>query len=152
MKRFRFSLQPVAVLRSHRESRAHEAFASAVHLYVESEERLQASRRRVEEFANALFAGRAGQFDASAEAQLLAGYRRETEAEMEAERAMIAARDAMNQRRGEYLDAHRQLEVVKRLETKARERHQAGVHREEQAEFDDFSGRTAARRRAATVS
>ncbi len=152
MKRFRFSLQPVAVLRSHRESRAHEAFASAVHLYVESEERLQATRRRVEEFANALFAGRAARFDAAAEAQLLAGYRRECEGEAEAERATIAARDAMNRRRAEYLEAHRELEVVRRLETKARTRHRAETHREEQAEFDEFSSRAAARRLATTLS
>ena len=35
MKRFRFPLRPVTVLRAHKELRAREAFAAAVHAYVQ---------------------------------------------------------------------------------------------------------------------
>jgi flagellar FliJ protein len=59
---------------------------------------------------------------------------------------MITARDVMHRRRNEYLEAHRQLEVVKRLEQKARGLHRAATNREEQAEYDEFSTRQAARR------
>ena len=53
MKKFRFPLQPVGVLRAHQELRAREVFAAAVHHYVQTEERLAALRRRVAELAEA---------------------------------------------------------------------------------------------------
>lgn len=148
MKRFRFPLRPVAVLRAHRELRAREAFAASVHAYVKSEEDLAATRARVAQFEAALFAGRRERFSAAVEADSLAGYRRECTAESEAERATIAAKAAMTQKRAEYLDAHRKLEVVKRLEQKARTEHRLAANREEQAEFDDYAGRRFAARRA----
>ena len=46
MKRFRFPLRPVAILRAHHQARAREAFAAAVHAYVTAEEGLAAMRRR----------------------------------------------------------------------------------------------------------
>lgn len=146
MKRFRFPLRPVAVLRAHREIRAREAFAASVHAYVQSEEFLAATRARVAQFERALFAGRRTSFNPAEEAQQLAAYRRECTAEVEAERAMFAARAAMDRARADYLDAHRNLEVVKRLETKSRLAHRLEANREEQAEFDDFATRRAMRR------
>jgi flagellar protein FliJ len=145
MKRFRFPLRPVAVLRAHRESRAREAFAAAVHAYVQAEENLAAVRARVARFEATLFAGRRTRFNAAEEAHSLASYRRECAAEAEAERATFAARAAMDQRRAEYVEAHRKLEVVHRLEAKARAAHSHAAGRAEQAEFDDFASRRAAR-------
>jgi flagellar protein FliJ len=141
MKRFRFSLRPVAVLRAHRELSAREAFAASVHAYVKSEEELAGARARLRAFEAALFEERHERFSAVDQAQSLAAYRRECAGEAEAERAMIAARDAMQQRRIEYVEAHRKLEVVKRLEAKARAVHRYETGREEQAEFDDFANR-----------
>jgi flagellar FliJ protein len=146
MKRFRFPLRPVAVLRAHREIRAREAFAASVHAYVLSEETLTATRARVARFEAALFAGRAGTFNPAAEAQQLAAYHRECNAEVEAERATFAARAEMDRCRADYLEAHRKLEVVKRLEAKSRLAHRLEANREEQAEFDDFATRRAMRR------
>lgn len=146
MKRFRFPLRPVAVLRAHSELRAREIFAAAVHAYVAAEESLASTRVRVADFESVLFAGRSGTFNASAEAQSLAAYARECALEAESERAVISARDLMQQRRAEYIEAHRRLEVVKRLEEKARVNHRLAGNREEQAEFDDLSGRRAGRR------
>ena len=147
MKKFRFPLRPVAVLRAHRELRAREAFAASVHSYMVAEEELAGTRARVARFEAELFAGRRERFSAADEAQALSAYRRECGAEAESERAMIAARAAMGQRRAEYLEAHRKLEVVNRLETKARTAHRLEANREEQAEFDDYAGRRAATRR-----
>ncbi len=140
MKRFRFPLRPVAVLRAHRETRAREAFATAVHLFVQAEEELGRTRLRMRALETALSAGRRQHFRAAEAALLLGDYRRECAGEAEAERRVIAARDEMNRRRDEYLDAHRGLEVVQRLEEKARYAHRREVEREEQAEADDFAG------------
>jgi flagellar FliJ protein len=141
MKRFRFPLRPVAVLRAHRETRAREAFASAVHLYVKAEEELTRTRVRMRALETSLFDGRRETYRAAEAALVLGDYRRECAAEGDAERRVIAARDAMQQRRTEYLEAHRQLEVVNRLEIKARLAHRRETDREEQAEADDFAGR-----------
>ena len=146
MKRFRFPLRPVAVLRAHRELRAREAFAASVNAYVKSEEFLAATRSRVAQFEAALFAGRRTSFNPAEEAHQLTAYRRECLAEGEAERALFAARAEMDRSRTAYLDAHRKLEVVNRLETKARNDHRLAANREEQAEFDDFATRRAMRR------
>lgn len=146
MKRFRFPLRPVAVLRAHRELKAREAFAAAVRAHVRSEEELAAVRARVAHFEATLFANRRGTFNAADEAVQLAAHRGECAAEGEAERAMTAARAAMERSRADYLEAHRHLEVVHRLEARARTEHRLAAQREEQAEFDEFATRRAARR------
>lgn len=151
MKRFRFPLRPVAVLRAHRELRAREAFGASVNAYVQAEAELAATRRRLAQFEAALFAGRRERFSAAEEANTLAGYRNECATEMEATRLTNAAREEMQKRRVEYLEAHRKLEVVHRLEAKAKTMHQAAASREEQAEYDDFAGRQVSRRKLSTT-
>lgn len=146
MKRFRFPLRPVAVLRAHHEMRAREAFGASVHAYVRAEEELATARARVAALEAELFAGRRERFSAADEAHSLAAYRRECDVEGGTERAMIAARAAMEQRRTEFLEAHRRVEVVRRLEEKARSQHRLANQKEEQAEFDDRAGRRFATR------
>jgi flagellar FliJ protein len=148
MKRFRFPLRPVAVLRAHRELRAREAFAAAVHAYVQTEERLATTRARVADLEELLFAGRSGRFLAADAAALFRVYRAECQAEMEAEREVIEARDVMQKRRADYIEANRQLKIVSRLEEKARLTHRAANARAEQNELDEFAGFNAFRRPA----
>lgn len=145
MKRFRFALRPVAILRAHHEARAREAFGAAVHAFVQTEEALAATRAGVAQFEAALAAGRRDRFSAAGEARALAAYRRECLAETEAEKKVNESRVAMQLRRADYLEAHRRVEVVKRLEEKARAGHRDECNREEQAGYDDFAGRQAAR-------
>jgi flagellar FliJ protein len=145
MKKFRFPLQPVGMLRSHQELRAREIFAAAVHRYVQTEERLAALRQRVAELAEVLFHGRSDRFLAADAAALLRVYRGESNAVMEAEREVIEARDAMQQRRQEYIEANRRLRIIQRLEEKARERHRLDLLRGEQAELDELAGFRASR-------
>jgi len=140
MKKFRFPLQPVGVLRTHQEMRAREVFAAAVHRYVQSEERLAALRKRVAELAEILFHGRSDRFLAADAAALLRVYRGECNAVMEAEREVIEARDAMQARRQEYIEANRRLRTVKRLEEKAREHYRLDLLRAEQGELDELAG------------
>lgn len=141
MKRFRFPLQPVAILRAHRETQAREAFVAAVSLYVSTGEQLTATQVRVAQVEATLTAGRQQRFSGADEGNALAAYRQERVAEVTAETEMIKARAAMQQRRAEYLDAHRNVEIVKRLEQKARLKHRFECNREEQAVFDDTSAR-----------
>ncbi|MBC7369909.1 MAG: flagellar FliJ family protein [Undibacterium sp.] len=141
MKRFRFPLRPVAMLRAHQEMRAREAFGAAVHSYVTAEEEHAAVRVRVTAFEQELFTGRRERFNASVEAENLAAYRQECAAEAESERRVFAAREEMARARAAYLEAHRKVEVVRRLEDKARAAHRVEAAREEQAGFDNFAAR-----------
>ena len=149
MKKFRFGLRPVSVVRAHREARAREVFASAVHAYVRSEEELMNVRTRIAKFGAAIFESRRNTFDADEHAHCLQGFRRESAEEIPAERAVFTARIEMQQRRADYLEAHRELELVKRIEDKTRARHRIACDREEQAEFDDLAGRRHSRRATA---
>lgn len=141
MKRFRFPLRPVAILRSHREVKAREAFGIAVHGYVKAEEALNRTRVRMRALETALFSGRQETYFATEAALLLSDYRRECTAETEAEKQVVLAREEMARKRADYIEAHRQLEVVNRLEEKARTAHRRENDRAEQAEFDDLAGR-----------
>lgn len=146
MKRFRFPLRPVAILRAHRELRAREAFASAMQTLIASEQRLSAARERVSRLGDALAAARTQTFTPGEAAATFRAYRVESLAEANAARAVTEARGAMEQRRQDYLSANRDLEIVKRLEVKARSAHRAEGLREEQIVLDDFAGFRAGRR------
>jgi|CXWL01.1.fsa_nt_gi flagellar FliJ protein len=148
MKKFRFPLRPVAVLRSHRQARAREAFARAVHVYVEAEEKLAALRVRHEELATAMHDGRRETFRAIDEIGFWNAYRRACEEEIAAERSVIEARAAMESHREDYLAAHRALKVVEKLEQKARAVYRRLTGREEMAELDELAGLRAPRRHA----
>lgn len=148
MKRFRFPLQAVAVLRAHRELRAQEAFGHAVQALQRAEAEHAAVQRRVAQLERALSANRQGTFSASEQMQALAAYRQERVVELSSEKAVASAQNLVNQRRAEYLEAHRNVEVVKRLEQKARAAHQLECNREEQAAFDDFAVRRSSRGRS----
>lgn len=150
MKRFHFPLRPVAVIRAHKELRAREAFAASVHVYVQTEERLASTRARVADLEQLLFAGRSGRFIAADAAALFRVYKMECHAELETEREVIAARDTMNLRRSEYIEANRQLKIIHRLEDKARDKNRLENARIEQNELDEFAGYRASRRPALT--
>jgi flagellar protein FliJ len=140
MKRFRFPLRPVSVLRSHREVRAREAFAAALHRESAARDELRRVGVRMRALEAALFDGREKSFRPAEAALLLADYRRECAAEGEAERLAIVARAEAQKARLEYIEAHRQLEIVNRLEEKAREVHRNENNRAEQSEMDELAG------------
>lgn len=137
MKRFRFSLQAVRVVRAHQELKAREAFGQSVQALRVAEESLARVRDRVANFERTLAARRLQPFSAADEAHALGAYRFECASEAEAEKAARAARELTQQRRNQFLEARRRVEIVQRLEQKARERHRLETLREEQAAFDD---------------
>ena len=83
MKKFRFGLRPVSVIRAHRENRAKEVFSQSVRAYVRAEEDLAGVRQRIAAFGATIFTSRKERFEASEHAICLAGYRRECAAEPE---------------------------------------------------------------------
>jgi flagellar FliJ protein len=141
MKKFHFSLRPVAIVRAHHELRAREALAASINAYAESAELLMIARKRVGELAEAMAAGRRGRLRAADEAAFNRAYCRECAAELEAQKQFIAARSDMEKAREAYLEANRRLKVVERLEQRARALHRLDTLRGEQIEIDEIAGR-----------
>ena len=76
---------------------------------------------------------------------------RELAEEKACEARVAEARASADVARNAYAEAHRRVEMIERLETKARSTYRLECLREEQAEFDDLAGRRHARQ-AETVS
>lgn len=152
MKRFRFPLRPVAVLRAHRQARAQEVFAKAVHTYVEAEQKHAAALARRVELEALMHDGRRATFRATDEIAFWGAYRRACAEELTDERAVIETRAAMELRREDYLAAHRAVKVVEKLEQKARAIYRRLTGRAELAEMDELAGFRTARRQAALHS
>jgi flagellar FliJ protein len=148
MKRFRFPLRPVAVLRAHRQARAREAFAASVHVYVQAEEQLGALHTRRQELEVVMHDGRRETFHAADEISFWGAYRLVCAEEIAAERVVIEARAKMEASRQQYMEAHRAVKVVEKLELKARGAYRQQVEREAQLELDELAGLRTARRMA----
>jgi flagellar protein FliJ len=140
MKKFRFPLQPVGILRTHQELKAREEFAAAVHAYVQVEEKLGRLRERTAELAELLARGRTDRFIAADAAALLRVYRNECQAVLALELEVAEAREKMQLKRHAYIEANRRLKIVQRLEEKARAHHSVAVQRASQEELDELAG------------
>ena len=71
---------------------------------------------------------------------LLRVYRGECQAVIDLEREAIEARDAMAQRRKDYIEANRRLKIIHRLEESARAKHRLEDLRAAQNELDELAG------------
>ena len=150
MKKFHFSLRPVAIMRAHRELCAREALAAATVACTRTEERLAATRGRLTELEGIIRTSRRTSFRAADGAAFGQAYRREWTAEADAQKQVASARAALEKRREACIEANRHLQVITRLEDKARATHQQETQRAEQAEIDEMAGRRASRRRNAS--
>ena len=148
MKKFRFPLRPVAILREHQQARTREVFATAVHNYVEAESRLSAKRAERQDLEAVMHDGRRATFKAADEISFWDAYRRVCDEEVKTEQAVREARTVMEDARQKYLEAHKAVKVVEKLEQKARTKHRQAVDREAQAESDEQAGLRVARRLA----
>jgi flagellar export protein FliJ len=140
MKKFRFPLAPVGILRTHQELRAREEFAAAVHQFVQTEEKLARLRARSAELAELLSSGRTDKYLAAEAASLLRVYRDECQVVVTVEREVAAAQEKMQAKRQAYIEANRRLKIVQRLEEKARANHYLAVQRASQEELDELAG------------
>ena len=152
MKKFRFPLRPVAVLREHEQARTREAFATAVHVFVEAEIAVESQNAlNARSLEAVMHDGRRATFKAAAEISFWDAYRRVCDEEVKSEQVVLEARAAMEESRQKYLEAHRAVKVVENLEQKARTEHRRGVEREAQLESDELAGLRVARRVAAST-
>jgi flagellar FliJ protein len=145
MKRFRFSLRPVAVLRAHRELQAREAFGVAVGALAAAERALAATVARLRELEAMGVASRRDRFRAGEATAFQHAYQRACANAAETEQRVVAARAELQRRRAEYLEAYRQMKVVTRLEEKARGAHRREIARLEQLELDEIASLRAGR-------
>jgi flagellar FliJ protein len=137
MKKFRFSLQPVATLRNLQEMRASEAFAAANRELVRCADALERQKEKVAGFVESLLVRRTLGLPASMRASFMLAYQQELVAEKQAADAVDKAADAREQARQKWVDAHLQVKLVDKLRNKARQRHQAELQHAEQAQLDD---------------
>lgn len=148
MRRFHFSLRPVAVLRAHRELQARQALAAALGLAAAAEANLATVRARAADLERAIADGRSGGFHSDQQVAFISAYRRERMNEAEAARKLEGARREVERRREAAVEANRQMKIVASLEEKARARHRAETLRVEQLEFDERAASRAGRESA----
>lgn len=145
MKRFRFPLRPVAILRAHREQQAQQALAAALGLLRQAEVRLTEVQARGAELERTIAEARGQGFRCDLQVAFLAAYRRERQNEAEAGRQVEAARLEAERRRKAALQAHREVKIIASLEERAQARHRAEGFRVEQNEFDERAASRAGR-------
>lgn len=137
MKKFRFSLSSVTVVREAREALRREVFAGALRDATEAERALQRVIEERAALAVALTASRAGTFRPSMQVAGAVAEQRVARNEGEARSVLSRARQALEQRRVEWLAARRDVRLLERLKERARERYRMELARVEQRELDD---------------
>jgi len=137
MKKFRFALSSVSVVREVRETLRREVFASAVRETTAAERALEKVIAERAALAAALAASRAGTFRPALQTAGLAAQQRCAETEVEAASLLQRARQALEQRRTVWLAARRDVRLLEQLKDRAKARHRIEVARAEQRELDD---------------
>ncbi|HQF38131.1 MAG TPA: hypothetical protein PK322_03340 [Opitutaceae bacterium] len=137
MKKFRFTLEPVATLRNLQEMRASEAFSGANRRVGECDEALAHRQLRVAQFVESLIVRRATGLPGSMQVSFMQAYRAELEEERRAAEALEKARSEQELARKHWIDAHLQVRLVDKLRGRARERFQTELFRFEQRQLDD---------------
>jgi len=137
MKRFKFPLQPVAVLRAHKQQKAQQACSAASAEVARNEAQVAAAHARTVELEKMISDGRSGPFRPDLQVSFLQSYGRERTAEATAGKLLDAARIELAKRRQTLMEAQKQVKVVSQLETKARADHRAETLRVEQTEIDE---------------
>jgi flagellar FliJ protein len=145
MKKFRFPLRTVAMVRNLAELRARENFSKAFQIYSEIDLRLQASRARVAELEEMLRTGRTATFRASDQVTFMSAMRVEAVNATKIEAELKTARKDLETARQAWLETRRDVRVIEKLEDKARLEHRTELEREIQADLDDRTSGMVAR-------
>lgn len=145
MKKFRFPLQSVATLRNMRENQQRERFAAAVHRFVDAEQALAEVRKRIDQLENLIAAERSGNFRPAAQIAFMQALEAEQRHRLLAAGQVAEAKAAMERERMAWLEARRDVRLIKILEDKARAVHRHELDREEQALLDDRANSLASR-------
>jgi len=145
MKKFRFPLRTVAVVRNLSELRARENFSKAFQVYSEIESRLQASRARVSQLEDMLRSGRTASFRASDQVTFMSAIRAEAINATKIEAELTASRKTLEAARQAWLETRRDVRIIEKLEGQARLEHRQELEREIQADLDDRTSGIVAR-------
>ncbi len=145
MKKFRFSLKSVSTVRALREVQAREQYSRSVHALVAAEEMLQTLRARLVAVEEMITQGRQHTFRSADQTTFIEALRLEETQVFQAEATVAKARHEMELTRQNWLITRRDLRLIEKLETSAREKHRLASDREEQAAMDDRSSATSAR-------
>lgn len=143
MKKFRFNLQTVVMLRDHRERLAKEILASYIAAHQRTVDQHRAATAHLAEASASVQSSRAGAFNPGEQAHLILGLRAAGESERAAADEVTKAAAEVSKWRDSYVVAHRNVEVIRKLETKARAHHRYESERETQNTYDDFAARRA---------
>jgi flagellar export protein FliJ len=143
MKRFRFTLEPVATLRNLQEMRARDGFATAVRQVATCAATLAQQQMRVTEFVAAVIDRRSTGLPASFQVSFLRAYAEEVNRERLAGEALAQAERQRESARQYWVDTLRQVKLVDKLRSRARERHLTESSRFDQRQLDDRAPRGA---------
>ncbi len=145
MKRFRFRLEAVRGLRALAERSARERFGAAQRRVAAALADLRAAEERRLRLAEALATSRGGTFRPADQVGGLLALQEAERAERESAKRHAEARLAGERAREEWLAARRRLQVVERLEERARHAHREAAEKAEQAMLDELASLAAAR-------
>lgn len=145
MKRFRFRLESVRALREVAEGKARESFGHAQQQVTAAQEAVSAAEHVRAELNDALTGARAGSFRPSEQVAGLAALSQAGLQVAEAVRLLGLAETARDQAREGWLLARRALQVMQKLEQRARLAHREATDKAEQNLLDEIASMTIAR-------
>lgn len=141
MKRFRFRLQSLLVLRELRETQAANALAQKLEQQRRLEQDLAQAQARSEAARAQLYQAEGKRFAPQDHSAALADYDRTLALENSAEKALQAHEKPLAMARQAWAEAGRDVKVVTNLRGRAQERHLQEAARIEQAEMDEAASR-----------
>lgn len=145
MKRFRFRLESVLSLRTLREQRGREEFATATDMWVRAQETVKSAEANAARLSASFAASRLERFRPAEQA---AGSMVLAHAQAEISRLITLREDAAATRKtthDSWLKLRRSLKVIEGLAERDRKLHREATLRAEQNELDEFAGIAAAR-------
>ena len=145
MKRFRFRLESIRALRDVAERKAREGFGLAQQQVVLAEQAVQAAEVRRSELNTAITGARAGSFRPADQVAGLAALTQSEREVAEAGRRLGETEKARDLSREGWLNARRALQVMQKLEERARLAHREAADKAEQTLLDEIASMTLAR-------
>ncbi len=140
MKRFRFSLQSVATVRSLKELRARENLAASLRAIEHALLAHAKARENREELEHMLRAGTSSRVRAGEQVAFLGALGVAGLAEAAARQTLATAAAERDRRVTEYHEAARDVKAMDKLEARARQRHRLAAERAEQNALDEWAG------------
>lgn len=145
MKRFRFRLESIRNLRDVAERKAREGFGMAQQQVLIAQQAVEAAEVRRSELNAAISSARTGSFRPSEQVSGLAALGQADREVAEAGRKLVEVEKARDQAREGWLTARRALQVMQKLEERARLAHREARDKAEQTLLDEIASMTLAR-------